>query len=68
MAAMTRGCLFKFYELTYLSSGKGKTPHQRSLERFSLRQDSPREDSSKGVHVWLHLDESLTDGDKAGDM
>ena len=68
MAAMARGCLIKLYEQANLSSCKGKTSHQRSPERLLLRQGSPKEDSPEGVHVRLHLDESLTDGDEAGDI
>ena len=68
MAAVAGRYLIKLYELANLSSCKGKTSHQRSPERLLLRQGSPKEDSPEGVHVRLHLDESLTDGDEAGDI
>jgi len=57
--------LIKLYELANLSSCKGETPHQRSPERLPLQQDSPEEDSLVGVHVRLHPDESLANGDEA---
>ena len=65
MAVMARGCLIKLYELACLISCKGETPHQRSPERLPLRQDSPGEDLSEGVHVRLHPEEGLADGDEA---
>ena len=68
MAAMAGGCLIKLYELANLSSYKGETRHQRSPERLPLQQDSLREDSPEGVHMRLHLDKSLADGDEAGDV
>ena len=68
MAAMAGGCLIKLYELANLSSCKGETSHRRNPERLPLRQGSPGEDSPEGVHVWLHHNENLTDGDEAGDV
>ena len=65
MAAMARGSLIKLYELANLSNCKGETFHQHSLECLPLQQGSPREDSPKGVHVRLHPDESLANGDEA---
>ena len=68
MATVAGGCLIKLYELTNLSSYKGEIPNQRSPERLPLRQDSPKEDSPEGVHVRLHPDKSLADGDEASDV
>ena len=68
MPTVARGCLIKLYELANLSSCKGETSYQHSPERHPLRQDSLGEDSPEGVHVRLHLDESLADGDEANDM
>ena len=68
MAAVAGRYLIKLYELANLSSYKGKTSHQCSPESLPPRQGSPREDSSEGVHVWLHPDKSPVDGDKAGDI
>ena len=65
---MARRDLIKLYELANLSSYKGETPHQRSPERLPLRQDLLGEDLPEGVHVRLHPDESLADGDETGDM
>ena len=68
MAAVAGRYLIKLYELANLSSYKGETSHQRSPERLPLRQGSPGEDLPEGVHVRLHPDESLADGDEAGDV
>ena len=68
MAVVARGCLIKLYELTNLSSYKGENPHQCIPEHLPLQQDSPGEDSPEGVHVRLHPDKSLTDGDEVGDV
>ena len=68
MATLAGRDLIKLYELANLSSCKGKTPHQHSPKRLPLRQDSPGEDSPKGVHMRLHPDKSLADGDEASDM
>ena len=65
MATVAGRYLIKLYELANLSSCKGETSHRRSPERLPLRQGSPGEGSPEGVHVWLHLDENLADGDKA---
>ena len=68
MATVARRYLIKLYELANLSSCKGETSHQRSPKRLPLRQGSPGEDSPEGVHIRLHPDESLADGDEAGDV
>ena len=68
MATMARRYLIKLYELANLSSCKDETSHRCSLECLSPQQGSPGDDSPKGVHVWLHPDESLVDGDEAGDV
>jgi len=68
VAAVAGGCLIKLYELANLSSCKGKTSHRCSPKRLPLRQGSPEEDSPEGVHVRLHPDETLVDGDEAGDV
>ena len=68
MATVAGGCRIKLYELANLSSCKGETSHQCSPERLPLRQGSPEDDSSEGVHVRLHPDESLADGDEADDV
>ena len=68
MAIMAGGCLIKLYVLANLRSCKGKNPDQCSPGQLPLRQVLPEEDSPKGVHVRLHLDKSLTDGDEAGDV
>ena len=68
MAAVAGGCLIKLYELANLSSCKGESSYQHSPERIPLQQGSPEEDSPGGLHVRLHPDESLTDGDEVGDV
>ena len=65
---MARRNLIKLYELANLSSCKGETYHQHSPEGLPLRQGSPGEDSPEGVYMRLHPDESLIDGDEAGDV
>ena len=47
---------------------QGETPHRRDLGRIHLRQSSPREQPLKEVRVRLHPEESLADGDEAGDV
>ena len=47
---------------------QGKSPNRRDSRRLPLRQGSPAEDPPEEVHMWLHPEEGLTDGDKAGDM
>ena len=47
---------------------QGETPHRRDLGRIPHQQSSPREQSPEEVHVWLHPEEGLANGDKAGDV
>ena len=68
MTTMAGRYIIKLYELANMSSYKGETSHWRSPERLPLRQGSPGEDSAEGVHIWLHPNESLADGDEADDV
>ena len=68
MATVAGRHLIKLYELANLSSYKCKTSHRRSPVHLPLRQDSPGEDSPKGVHEWLHPNKSLVDSDEADDV
>ena len=47
---------------------QGQSPNQRDSRRLPLRQGLLAEDPSKKVHVWLHPEEGLIDGDEASDV
>ena len=47
---------------------QSETPNQRGSGWLPLRQGSPGEDLPKEIHVWLHPEESLIDGDETGDV
>ena len=47
---------------------QGESPNRHGSGRLPLRQGLPTKDPQKEVHVWLHLEEGLTDGNKAGDV
>ena len=47
---------------------QGEATNRRGPGRLPLRQGSPGEDPLEEVHVRLHPEEGLVDGDEAGDM
>ena len=47
---------------------QGKSPNRRDSGRFPLRQGSPTKDLLEEVHVRLHPEEGLVDGDEASDV
>ena len=47
---------------------QGETPHRRGPGWLPLRQSSSGEDPPEEVHVWLHPEEGLVDGDEASDV
>ena len=47
---------------------QGESPNWRDFGRLPLGQGSPTEDPSEEVHVRLHPEEGLVDGDEAGDV
>ena len=47
---------------------QGEPTNQSDSERFPLGSDPPAEDPLKEVHVRLHPEECLADGDEAGDV
>ena len=47
---------------------QGEASDQSDLGRTLVHHGSPREEELEEVHVWLHLEESLADGDEASDV
>ena len=47
---------------------QGEAPNRCGSRWLPLRQGLPGEDLSEEVHVWLHPEEGLTDGDETSDM
>ena len=47
---------------------QGKSPNRRDSGRLPLGQGSPTKDPSEEVHMRLHPEEGLTDGDEANDV
>jgi len=51
-----------------LASSEVRSPNQCNLGQVPLRQGSPEEEPLEEVHVWLHPEEGLTNGDEAGNV